>query len=58
MISWGSRGKGSKAKAAQNKKKKPDGRELRGFVFSTLSFLVICRALVLGMSVFFRGVKY
>ena len=40
--------------AARNRRKKqPDG-SFKGFVFSTLSFLVICAALVLGMSVFFR----
>lgn len=40
--------------AAQNKRKKQRDGSLKGFVFSTLSFLVICAALVLGMSVFFR----
>lgn len=37
----------------QKRKKQKDGG-VRGFVFSSLSFVVICAALVFGMSVFFR----
>lgn len=40
---------------AASKEKKPKSKRIgSGFVFSTLSFIVICAALVFGMSVFFR----
>ena len=39
---------------AQPKRKKQKSNGVRGFVFSSVSFIVICAALVFGMSVFFR----
>ncbi|MBP8640824.1 MAG: FtsQ-type POTRA domain-containing protein [Oscillospiraceae bacterium] len=39
---------------AQPKRKKQKNIGVRGFVFSSVSFIVICAALVFGMSVFFR----
>ena len=38
----------------QPKRKKQKSNAARGFVFSSISFIVICAALVFGMSVFFR----
>ena len=38
----------------QRKRKKQKNNGVRGFVFSSVSFIVICAALVFGMSVFFR----
>jgi len=38
----------------RQKKKKQNSSEVRGFVFSSVSFVVICAALVFGMTVFFR----
>ncbi len=40
--------------ATRQKKKKQKNSGVRGFVFSSVSFIVICAALVFGMSVFFR----
>lgn len=40
--------------STKQKKKKQQSRGGGGFFFSTLSFIVICAALVFGMSVFFR----
>ncbi|PKM72982.1 MAG: hypothetical protein CVU91_08160 [Firmicutes bacterium HGW-Firmicutes-16] len=40
--------------ATQQKKKKQKNSGTRSFVFSSVSFIVICAALVFGMSVFFR----
>jgi len=38
----------------QKKRKKQKNNGVRGFVFSSVSFIVICAALVFGMTVFFR----
>ena len=40
--------------ATRQKRKKQKSGGVRGFVFSSVSFIVICAALVFGMSVFFR----
>ena len=40
--------------STQRKRKKQKSGGARGFIFSSVSFIVICAALVFGMSVFFR----
>ena len=40
--------------STKRKRKKQKSSGARGFIFSSVSFIVICAALVFGMSVFFR----